>query len=141
MGHQVLSRRDSVTVAWQFTARNAFKKDPSRRVRSELVCWHVPMQALRNVPSDPIIPFPPGRVRFLASPGSKLPGYLHLVPPGRNPGHLATFLTPPPCFIRVLGSQEANGGNTLVLHSHITREAHALGTNRGRGRRRLAPQS
>jgi hypothetical protein len=23
-------------------------------------------------------------------PGSKLPGYLHLVPPGRNPGHQST---------------------------------------------------
>jgi len=27
-------------------------------------------------------------------PGSELSGYLHLVPPGRNPGHRSTFLTP-----------------------------------------------
>ena len=39
---------------------------------------------VENVPSHPIIPFPTGRVRFLPSPGSKLPGYDHLVPSGQN---------------------------------------------------------
>ena len=34
--------------------------------------------------SGPIIPFPTGRVQFLAFPGSKLPGYLHLVPSGQK---------------------------------------------------------
>src|SRR5215469_9812818 len=51
------------------------KKDPSRRVRYELVYRRVQRSSSQNVPSDPIIPFPNGTVRFFcASPGSKLPG-------------------------------------------------------------------
>jgi len=132
----VLSRRDQVMVAWQFTARGCKKPNPSP-VGNGMIGWEGTFLNLewRTYPRI-------NSNRALRDgsfckpiPGSKLLGYLHLVPPGRNPGHLATFFTPPPCFIRVLGSQEANGGNTLVLHSHITREAHALGTNRGRGRR------
>src|SRR5215469_11669822 len=42
------------------------KKDPSRRVRSELVYWRVRRSRPQNVPSDPIIPFPNGTVRFSA---------------------------------------------------------------------------
>ena len=45
---------------------DAFKRGPSRRVRSELVCWQVHHSRLRNVASHPITPFPTGRVRFLA---------------------------------------------------------------------------
>ena|SRR5215469_5639300 len=61
-----------------------FKKDPSRRVRYEWVYWCVHHSRPQNAPSDPIIPFPTGRVRFLASPGSELPGYLHSVPSGQR---------------------------------------------------------
>jgi hypothetical protein len=39
---------------------------------------------VEDVHSDLIIPFPTGRVRFLASPGSKLPGCHHLVPSGQK---------------------------------------------------------
>ena len=61
-----------------------YKKDPSRRARSEFVYSHVHQSRLRKVPADAFIPFPTGRVRFLASPGSKLPGYHQLVPSGQK---------------------------------------------------------
>ena len=61
-----------------------FKKDPSRRVRSDLVYWADHHLKVQGCSFDPIIPFPTGRVRFLASPGSELPGYLHSVPSGQR---------------------------------------------------------
>ena len=33
--------------------------------------------------SDPITPYPTGRIPFCSLPGNKLPGYFHTVPPGR----------------------------------------------------------
>jgi hypothetical protein len=51
-------------VARQFIAWNALKKGPSRRVRYELVDWRVHRSSSQNVPSDSIIPFPNGTVRF-----------------------------------------------------------------------------
>ena len=48
---------------------------------------------VEDVHSDLIIPFPTGRVRFLASPGSKLPGCHHLVPSGQK-AFLSTKSTP-----------------------------------------------
>src|ERR1700751_5414371 len=71
-------------VARQFTAWNAFTK--KARTVGHGLSWSTDGFAIQveNVPSHPIIPFPTGRVRFLASPGSKLPGYDHLVPPGQK---------------------------------------------------------
>jgi hypothetical protein len=90
-------------VAWQFTARNAFKNDPSRKVRSELA------MGLR-LPTGSKAAFnrfdqtvPNGTVGlFNRSLGSKLPGYYQSVPPGQKgrprmplPHHGAGFTTVP----------------------------------------------
>jgi hypothetical protein len=71
-------------AARQFTVWNSFTK--KTRPVGQGLSWSTSrftIQGLRNVHSDPIIPFP-YRVRFLASPGSKLPGYGHLVPSGQK---------------------------------------------------------
>jgi len=81
-------------VAWQFTARGCKKPNPSRRERYDWVGTNVPQRLNRNVPADQLRPYPPGRVFFKRIPGSKLPGYFHLVPPGQNPGQPCTFSTP-----------------------------------------------
>jgi hypothetical protein len=87
-------------VARQFTAWNAFTK--KARTVGHGLSWSTDGFAIQveNVPSHPIIPFPTGRVRFLPSPGSKLPGYDHLVPSGQNafprPVHKIDSTSPAP---------------------------------------------
>jgi hypothetical protein len=73
-------------VARQFIAWNAFRKDPSRRVRFELVYWRVHRSKSQSVPSDPIIPFPNGTVSiYLHFQAVNCLAILHLVPPGQKP--------------------------------------------------------
>jgi hypothetical protein len=88
----LLSRRDSMKVAWQFIARNGFKKASSRRVRCELVSRRV-QHLIAERPFRPNHTVPYGTALFFSPiPGSKLPGYFHLVPSGQNPGCLRNRL-------------------------------------------------
>ena len=65
-------------IAWQFTAWNAFTK--KTRPVGHGLSWSTDRFAIQGwatfLPTL-ITPFPTGRVRFLASPGSKPPGYDH----------------------------------------------------------------
>src|SRR5215469_9157842 len=61
------------------------KKDPSRRVRSELVYWRVRRSRPQNVPSDPIIPFPNRTVQFSAKE------LVVFVPKGLDDSSLAVY--------------------------------------------------
>jgi hypothetical protein len=49
-----------------------------------VIYWCVHRSRSEDIASKPVIPFPTGRLRFLASPGSKLPGYHHSVSPGQK---------------------------------------------------------
>jgi hypothetical protein len=90
-----LSRRDQVIVAWQFTVRGWKKPNPSRRERYDWV-GKEPSSTLNGEPvSRPTQTVPSGTGLFCKRiPASELPGYLQLVPPGRNPRTCLHFLTP-----------------------------------------------
>jgi hypothetical protein len=81
------SRRDGMIVAWQFTARNDPREDPSRRVRcdgyylggsNEVILSDI-ARSNRSYRSLRDGSFSCG------IPGSKLPGYYHSVPTGQQP--------------------------------------------------------
>jgi hypothetical protein len=73
-------------VARQFIAWDVSKRNPSRRVRCDLYRGFGHLS--RTTPAYPRLNWPdhtvpPGRALISSIPGSKLPGYVHLVPPGR----------------------------------------------------------
>ena len=83
---KVLSHRDRVIVAWQFTARDTSrKKIRPRRERYERLLaailakdfplGHASASANLEPAVEAIIPYLPGRVFAGAIPGSKLAGY------------------------------------------------------------------
>jgi hypothetical protein len=78
-------------VAWQFTARDARNRNRNRPVGNGMIGSEGTFSTLIGKPvSRPTQTVPYGTGPFCKRiPGSELPGYLHLVPPGQNPG---TFL-------------------------------------------------
>jgi hypothetical protein len=76
-------------VAWQFTCQGCKKPNPS--VGNGMIGSEGTSSTLiGKAVSRPTQTVPYGTGPFCKRiPGSELPGYLHLVPPGQNPG---TFL-------------------------------------------------
>src|SRR5215469_16137412 len=82
-------------VAWQFTARECVLKK-IRPVGYDLTWSTSPFitQGRRTFPPTQSYRSLSGRFGFFGIPGSKLPGYYHLVPSGQKPEHLSTSSTP-----------------------------------------------
>jgi hypothetical protein len=88
-----LSRRDRVIVAWQFTARNGAREDPSRRVRCDGTTAGSRLAEALTRPNEKSLSNIARSNRSYRSlrdgsfscsiPGSKVPGYDHLVPSGQ----------------------------------------------------------
>ena len=109
-------------VAWQFTARDAVKNDPSRRVRSELICSRVQPPMWEKVASTPNHTVPYGTGPFLQpKPGSKLPGYLHFVPSGQRALSARTSNHQSPFTCLLLPAERRHSPGVVPSHSRKAR--------------------
>jgi hypothetical protein len=91
---EVFVRRDPVIVGWQFTARDGPREDPSRRVRCEgatagsrladALAWPNEKSLSNIATTNRSYPSLRDGSFSCDIPGSKLPGYYHLVPAGQN---------------------------------------------------------